>query len=271
VTLDINDDDPGTLDHSIARAGPFTVEKVQEFIASEEDVNLELREVSPHVKQFYSHDFSSSKLTVRFESPQFDRAQKRLQELWNKQIEESSRGPDGSVPAPCGSGLSYVNTAMPFLDVMRSLENTMYFFEIIVLKCGPIARSKGDLGVVLLAQTLKPLLDEARDAVTNCCADQEKLSDALYRAFVDVASEHDTSQNDAQDRAVTEADKAKENVSKLKSQILDTIADLQVALGKYKSVEGVLEEVAAQVEGLKSKLQSKETLSRTSRFDACSP
>merc|ERR1712107_958249 len=105
--------------------GPFTVEKVQEFIASQEDVNLELREVAPDVLLFYSHGFSSSKLTVQFESPQFDHALKRLQELWNKQIEESSPGPDGSVPAPCGSGLSYVNTATPFLDVMRSLENTM--------------------------------------------------------------------------------------------------------------------------------------------------
>jgi len=270
VQLEIEETDAGIWT-SLARAGPFTVEQVQEFIALEKDVSLELHEVARHMLHLYQHDFSSSKLTVRFETPQFERAQDRLRGLWIKQIEESGRAPDGSIAEPSGSGLSCVNTAMPFLEAMKSLENAMYFFEIIVVKCGAIAERMGDLGVVLMAQTLKPLLIEARDRVTQSCADQERLSDAIYKSFVNIAIEHDTSRDKEQDRAITEADKAKDQVSLLKTRILDTIDELLVALGKYKNVEGVLEEVAALVNSLTSKLQSEETSSRTDRFGACSP
>merc|ERR1712137_264517 len=212
-------------------------------------------------------DVSSSSLTVKFESPDLEREIDRLREFWTDKIEGSSRDRHGYVHAPKGSGLCFAEAGQPFLKAAEALENLIYFQDMLARNAGDVARFLGDLGVVLIASTLKPLLEEVRCRVVASERACQEVHNIVYGVHIERVRDRTSFRPSEQQAAARlEAEKAMSVINTLKARILSTIVDMQNVLDKYHNVDEVFEEGMSHITELHDRLKDPNTMRRTNRF-----
>eukprot|EP00811_Abedinium_folium_P004464 NODE_1410_length_2487_cov_4.675000.p1 GENE.NODE_1410_length_2487_cov_4.675000~~NODE_1410_length_2487_cov_4.675000.p1 ORF type:complete len:767 (-),score=219.84 NODE_1410_length_2487_cov_4.675000:69-2369(-) len=216
-----------------------------------------------------SRKCSSATLAMSFEAPDFKSKVEGMRRAWKEEEDAARRDRTGHISTPAGSGLIYIEAAMPFLDATTALENAVYFLDIIVAQCGDVARRMGDLGVVLVAPVLGPLLDEAEQSVVTAEAAAQKLYDDVYNIHVKQARDRKSKRRPStmDDRAREEAQKAAHALSALLERIRTTFAQLRAVFARYDcDSKHALQEAAEHIENLRSRIMDENTVRRTGRL-----
>jgi len=126
----------------------------------------------------------------------------------------------------------------------------------------------GDLGMVICASAIRPLLDEVEQRVIKAeAAVGRTLIDQVYKTKVDAALAqkwYHARAGSAQNDELVEDSIGK--LRALKGRILCTIADLRRTCDSYDGVGGVLREAQAKVKALLERLGQSDTKKRSDRF-----
>jgi len=205
-----------------------------------------------------------SAVVVRFEEPRFDREIKTLRRRW-RDDEDAAEVPR--------SGLRLPEVGPWFLAAVESLENLVYFLDIVFSQCAELSRLLGDLGIVLIAPMLTPLLDEVDQRVGAAADATAKVLDVVYSTLADRAKvgkrertgcTSNASVCHADDRR--QADKSLISLKDLKNKVIATSTELRRVCVRYGGVEELLAEASENAKSLLRRLHDDETSRRSSRF-----
>lgn len=218
-----------------------------------------------------------SSLCVAFEEPCLQTDSDEIREKWEPCDELGRRQPGDFT----NSGLQDIALHAQFMKVLTELDNLVYFFDIMFSQCLEITSMLGDLGMVLCADFMRPLIDELEERTAEVESGILKdLLDMRFSKHADMSFRKNRScglpsmipgraaaVGDCQTSSVKDAilEKATQRLRMTKDPMKQNLAKLRrscLVLSETK----VLEAAQTKLRALMKKLKNSGTSVRSSRF-----
>mmetsp|Transcript_12933 Transcript_12933/g.22868 ORF Transcript_12933/g.22868 Transcript_12933/m.22868 type:complete len:774 (-) Transcript_12933:248-2569(-) len=191
------------------------------------------------------------------------------------------------------SGLQHPRLSQAFMKAVKELDSLVYFFDVMFSQCLEITSMLGDLGMVLCARFMRPLIDELEERIAevetgimkdllDICFEQKMFMSSFSRnrscglpslvaggaamvtsgAAMVTGTTETSSLRDQRDPVL---EKATHRLRMTKDPMLQTLAQLRLSCLALSATK-VLEEAHAKHRDLMKKLQNDSTSARSSRF-----
>jgi len=264
LTVEVSDYRKSTGGHgntNFASCLPMRLDVVRALAQEGRDVRLTLEPTGGLARE----KLLGSAVVVRFEQPRFDLEVSTLRKRWCKEEDAA---------AAVASGLRLHEAGPAFLEAVESLDHLVYFLDIVFSQCKELSRLLGDLGVVLIAPMLTPLLDEVDQRIGVAEAASAKVLDVVYAVLTDRAKVGKGERSGCMSAMSAchaeqrkQAEKSLLSLKVLKKKVIETSTELRRVCIRYSGVEGLFIEAADNAQAFLRRLQDKETLRRSNRFE----